>query len=92
VVAAPIGGTFTEVTGSPFTAEATMVSGAETDHGYLDDLAAIPDVNTTVSSIYLVKLKRIAASSNEYSGKVYVLFNDEHAIIDSEGSRQEGQK
>ena len=92
VVAAPIGGTFAEVAGSPFTAEKTMESGAETDHGYLDNLANIPGINTTVSTAYLVKLKRIAAASNEYAGKVYAIFNDEHYMVDSEGSRQEGVK
>lgn len=56
------------------------------------EVANIPGVNTTVSSIYICRLTRIAASSAEYPDLVYVLFNDSHYIRDDTGSITEYQK
>ena len=91
VIAAGIGGTYAVPTGSPFTAEHTIVAGDNTDHGYLE-LGDIPASNTTVSTIYTCKLTRIAASANEYGSEVYLKYIDCHYQKDSLGSREEGAK
>jgi hypothetical protein len=91
VVASGIGSDFTVPTGSPFTAEHTIVDGEDSAHGYLD-IADIPAINDTVSSIYKFKLTRIAASADEYAGEVYVLFVDCHYQKDSMGSLKEDSK
>jgi len=91
VIAASIGSAFAVPTGSPFTVEKTL-SGAEAGkHNYLE-LADIPAANTTVSSIYICRLTRIAATANEYGSDVYILFNDSHYIKDTVGSRTETAK
>ena len=46
-------------------------------------------VNTTVSSVYICRLTRIAASSDEYGNEVYLIFNDAHYQKDSLGSKEE---
>lgn len=76
-------------TGSPFTTETTMTDDY-TGYHKLTDLADIPGVNDTVSTLYKLKLTRIAASADEYAGQVYVDFFDGHFQRDQErGSRQE---
>ena len=47
---------------------------------------------TTVSSIYTMRLTRIAATSDEYSGEVYVKFIDCHYQVDDRGSQEENTK
>lgn len=91
VIAAGIGETFAVPAGSPFTAESTLDGTESGKHNYLN-LAHIPAFNTTVSSICIIRFKRIAATSNDYSGNVYVLFNDSHTQNDTMGSRAEAAK
>lgn len=88
VIAAPIDGSWAVPTGSPFTAEHIIAADYTNSHK-LFDIATIPAVNTTTSTIYKCKLTRIAASANEYAGEVYVQFIDSHYQIDTIGSRQE---
>jgi len=91
VIAAPFAGSWAAVTGSPFTAEESMAADHSGDHS-LTDLADIPAVNTTVSTLYTIRFKRIAASADEYSGEVYVKFIDCHYQKDGIGSAQEDSK
>lgn len=90
VIAAGVGGVFAVPTGSPFTSgDLEPVSDAHTRHNLME-IAEIPAANTTVSSIYMIKLTRIAATGTDYSGEVYLLFNDSHFQQDqSRGSRSE---
>jgi len=91
VIAAGIHGTWAVPTGSPFTREHTIIAGEATKHNLLD-ICDIPAVNTTVSSIYTCELTRIAVSSDEYSGEVYVKYIDCHYEKDSLGSASETSK
>ena len=53
-------------------------------------MGTVPSSNTTVSTLYLIRLTRIAASADEYTGDVIVLFADGHFQQDQErGSRGE---
>lgn len=88
VIAAGVNEAWAVPAGSPFTAENTM-NGNFTGNHKLFDLADIPGVNTTVSTLYKLKLTRIAASANEYAGRVYIDFFDGHHQRDQNGSRQE---
>ena len=60
VIAAAIEGTWAVPTGSPFTSEETMAGDYSNSHRLLE-LADIPAVNTTVSTIFKCRLERIAA-------------------------------
>jgi len=91
VIAAGVNEAFAVPTGSPFSGEHTL-DGTESGKHKLMELAEIPGVNSTVSSIYVCRLTRIAASSNEYGGSVYVLFDDSHYVKDSVGSITEYTK
>jgi len=92
VIAAPIGGTFAEVAGSPFTSADFSVDTAH-KHYYMD-LCNIPAVNTTVSTIYHLNVKRVqeSATTDDYAPDVYVLSIDCHQQCDALGSRQEESK
>ena len=75
--------------GSPFSAEHAMTSDESGKHE-LFDIADIPAVNDSVSTLYKLKLTRIASSANEYAGQVYIDFFDGHYKSDQTlGSRQE---
>lgn len=91
VIAAGIGEAWAVPTGSPFTSEKTL-SGTEANKHNLFELADIPAVNTTVSSAYICRMTRIAASSDDYSPEVYLIFNDSHYQKDTIGSRLETSK
>jgi len=91
VIAAGIGGNWAVPTGSPFTSE-HIISADYTNSHELMEIADIPSVNTTVSTIYKCKLTRIAATQDEYGGEVYVEFTDSHYQKNTLGSRQEGAK
>lgn len=91
VIAAGIGTQWAAPTGTPFTAEHTIVANDDTYHRVLE-LADIPASNDTVSSIYKFKLTRIAASSDEYGSEVYISFTDCHYEKDTVGSRSESSK
>jgi len=61
-------------------------------HNYLE-IGDIPSLNTTVSTIYILRLTRVAvADGNDSAEDVYVLFNDSHPLLDTVGSLQEGSK
>lgn len=77
--------------GSPFSAEHSIIADYTKKHK-LFDIASVPAVNSTLSTLYKCKMTRIAASSNEYAGEVYVDFFDGHYIVDSNGSVSETSK
>ena len=87
VISGAIGEDFAVPTGSPYSAEYTLDGTESAKHNYLDigDIAAI---NSTVSSLYLIRLKRIAASASDYANDVYVLYSDCHYQKDTVGCRQ----
>lgn len=61
-------------------------------HNYLQ-LGDIPSLNTTVSSVFVVRLKRVAvASGTDASGAIHVFFNDCHVKLNTFGSIYEDQK
>ncbi len=91
VICAGIGDTYSVPTGSPFTAEHTIVADDDIKHRTLD-LADIVGCNTTISSIYSFKLTRISASANEYGSEVYIKYIDCHYQIDDRGSQEEKSK
>ena len=91
VIGAAIGDSFDTLQSSPFTGEYTIVAGDDTKHGYLD-IGELDSINTTVSSIYTVQLKRIAASANEYGSEVYLKYSDCHYQVDDRGSQEEDSK
>jgi hypothetical protein len=91
VIAAVYNGQFAVPAGSPFTAEYTLLA-ADLGYHRILDLGSIPAVNTTVSTLYKIKLSRINASADEYGGEVYVEFNDCHFLIDDIGSINETSK
>jgi hypothetical protein len=91
VIAAGVDAAFAVPAGSPYSAEVTL-GAAEAGYHRLLELAEIPASNTTVSSIYICRLTRIAASSNEYGRDVYVIFDDSHYMKDSVGSITEYTK
>ena len=91
VIAAGINGVWAVPTGSPFVGEKTMASDLSGTHSVLG-FEDIPAVNTTVSTLYKMKLTRIAASvvEDEFDGEVFVEFMDGHVKRDQgRGSRQE---
>ena len=91
VIVAPINGTWSAPTGTPFTTEVTMSADLSNSHK-IQDIADIPASNTTVSTIYKCKFTRIAASQDEYAGEVYIEFTDSHYQKNTMGSRQESAK
>lgn len=88
VIAAPIDGIWAVPTGSPFTKEVTMTADLSNAHKIVD-IADIPAVNTTISTLYKCKLTRIAATVDEYAGEVYLEFADCHYERDMAGSSGE---
>lgn len=90
-IAAPVGEAFAAITGSPFTVE-IVLDGTESGAHNLLDLAEIEGINETISTAYILKFQRIAASSNEYAGELYLMFSDGHYLKDSIGSREELSK
>lgn len=91
VIAAGINGQWAVPTGSPFTTEITVAANDNTYHR-IKEVADIPAVNTTVSTLYKCKLTRIAATASEYGSEVYVNFIDCHYQKDTVGSRQQTSK
>ena len=91
VIAAGIGADYAVPAGSPFTSEYTL-DGTESGKHKLLEIADIPASNTTISSVYICRLGRIAASSLDYAPEVYITFNDGHYLKDTLGSRLEDSK
>ena len=91
VIAAGIGEAYAAPVGSPFSAEYTLIANESGYHRLLD-IAAVPAVNTTISTVYQCRLTRVAASVDDYANEVYVDFDDSHVSINTMGSRQEDAK
>lgn len=91
VIAAGVNVAFAATLGSPYSAE-HILTGSEVGVHNLLELANIPGVNTTVSSVYVCRLTRIAASSSEHPDPVYILFDDSHYVKDDIGSITEYNK
>jgi hypothetical protein len=91
VVAAPINGAAAVPTGSPYSVEFAVAADDNTKFrvAVVADIAA---VNTTVSTIYFMKLTRIASAATEYAGEVYLLGVDCHYQQDTVGSLSQGTK
>ena len=67
----------------------TLVGNEAGRHNLLE-LGDIPAINTTVSTVFILRLTRIAVDDGADSAEeVYVLFNDSHMKFDQSGSRQE---
>lgn len=92
VIVAAIGEDFTVPFDSPYTSVEYQLNGNEAGKHNLLELGLVAAFNSTVSSIAIIRLTRIAASMNDYSNPVYVLFNDCHVIQDTLGSIQENIK
>jgi hypothetical protein len=89
VIAAGVNEAFAVTAGSPYTVEVTL-GAAEAGYHRLGEFPSdIPGVNTTTSTLYVCRLKRIAASSNEYGSDVYIIYHDAHYIKDQIGSEEE---
>lgn len=86
VIAAAVNVQWAVPAGSPYTAEHTVAANDNTHHRLLEigDIAAS---NSTVSTLYKCKLTRIAATTDEYAGDVYIQFNDCHYEKDTLGSK-----
>jgi len=90
-IAAGVDEDFAVPSDSPLTGEDTL-DGDEARRHSLLELGSIDGANTSVSSLYLCRLTRIAATSDEYGSEIYVLFNDQHYLVDMLGSRTEYHK
>lgn len=90
VVAAGVDEAFASA-GTELAVEHTMTEDYAGDHKLLS-LGSYSGKNTTVSSLFLCKLTRVAASGREFDGKVYVLYVDCHVKKDSNGSITEYTK
>jgi hypothetical protein len=91
VIAAGIGDAFAVTSGSPYTAEMTL-DGTQAGKHNIFPITDVPAANTTVSSAYLYRLTRIAATSDDYASEVYLLFADAHYQKDTIGSLEEYSK
>lgn len=91
VIVATLDGTWTVPTGSPFSVEYTIIVD-DNIKGRFANFTHIPQVNTTISTIYKCRLERIAASSNEYGSEVYFQFIDNHYLQDTHGSKSDEVK
>jgi len=91
VLVSGIGGTWAVPAGSPFTATHTVAADDNTKHRYMN-ITDIPASNTTVSSVYKMKLTRIDGTATEYGSEVYVEYLDCHFEKDTIGSREEASK
>lgn len=85
VISAPVFENWSVPAGSPFTIEVDIASNTSNTHE-ISAMADIPAVNSTVSTTYRCRFTRIAASTNEYSGEVYINYNDSHVALNQLGS------
>jgi hypothetical protein len=91
VMYAAVDGTWTVPVGSPYTATHTVAANDDTT-GRILDIADIPAVNTTVSTLYKCRLTRIDGTATEYASECYLEFIDCHYEKDTAGSRTEYSK
>lgn len=91
-VGAPIGGSFTSI-GTLTSANTQVTSATEGKHNYLD-IGDIPNTfNTTVSTIFVLKLTRVAPSGEtDSTANISIVFSDCHIQKDTIGSLQETSK
>ena len=90
-VGAGIGDSFSSI-GTIKSGDVTLQTGDSGKHNLLE-IGDIPALNTTVSSVYIIRLQRIAVDDgNETARDIFVLFNDSHPLIDTMGSLKEGSK
>lgn len=67
-----------------------LLAGNEALKHNIIGIGDIPAINTTVSSIFIIRLTRIAPDDGTDTTRlIYVLFNDSHVKFDQSGSRQE---
>ena len=90
-VAAAIGSDYAVPSGSPYSSEHTLVGDEAGHHSYLD-VCDITAFNSTVSSLAICRLTRVAASADDYANEVYITYIDGHYQSDTAGSRQEATK
>jgi len=91
VMAGGVNDTWTEPTESPYTATHTVAADDDTKNRVLG-LASIDGYNTTISTIFKMKLTRIdvpGTTGTEYGSDVYISFIDGHYQRDSLGSDEE---
>ena len=89
-VVAAIGGTFDAIT--PLKSGDVVLNNNAGKHNYLS-IGDIPAFNSTVSSLAMLRLTRIAPDDGDDTSElIYVLFNDCHAQLDTLGSLQESSK
>jgi hypothetical protein len=91
VIAAPVNEFYAVPAGSPYTVE-HVLDGTEYGKHRVLGVASVPEVNTTVSTIYQCRLTRVVASANDYAGEVYLDYNDSHIQKDTVGSILEWSK
>lgn len=91
VAAAGANEDFAVPAGSPYSAEYVLVGNESARHNKFE-VASIPAVNTTVSTIYACRLTRVAAAADDYASEVYLIFADCHYQKDTVGSIQEFSK
>lgn len=92
VIAADVSGSYAPVSGSPFTSEVVVEPSAYGRHNVMR-LATLSKINEKISTIAMIKLTRVAASSGtDYSGEVYLNFIDTHVQMDTVGSKSPFQK
>lgn len=90
-VAAGINSTFADIT-TITSADVVLAAGDAKKHKILD-IGNMSNYNTTVSSAFILRLKRIApATGNDTTEKIYVIFNDCHVMLDTFGSLNETSK
>lgn len=92
VIVGDVSGAYTVASGSPFISEIAIEPSAYGRHNVMH-LATLNKENEKISTIIMVRLTRVAASSGtNYSGEVYLNFVDTHVQLDSVGSREYFEK
>lgn len=92
VIVGDVSGAYTVASGSPFISEIAIEPSAYGRHNVMG-LATLNKENEKISTIIMVRLTRVSASSGpNYSGEVYLNFVDTHVQLDSVGSRDYFEK
>lgn len=90
-VGAPIGGQFTSI-GTLTSNDAQVTSTTESNHNYLD-IGEIPNTfNDEVSTVFILKLKRVAPIGTDSTANISIVFSDCHIQKDTAGSLKEKSK
>ena len=83
VIYATVNGTWTLVTGSPFTSPTYVVVTGDNTIARMLSIATLPAVNTTVSTIYKCILTRVDGVATEYPPEAYLVYIDCHYLKDT---------